>query len=151
MIRRPPRSTRTDTLFPYTTLFRSSIPDAEFRGTAFFQKCGNLLRLIEALARLFYPEITRKWLDSLERIAIAGGERTAPLAQLIAENKSFLTVLRNTRNAIEHEKATKRFLVEDFSMTPAGEILSPQYQLIHPMTLIAKAGLAITMAKVAED
>src|SRR3546814_17289369 len=29
MIRRPPRSTRTDTLFPYTTLFRSHlrIPD----------------------------------------------------------------------------------------------------------------------------
>src|SRR3546814_5350751 len=25
MIRRPPRSTRTDTLFPYTTLFRCSI------------------------------------------------------------------------------------------------------------------------------
>src|SRR3546814_12195132 len=33
MIRRPPRSTRTDTLFPYTTLFRSvdlnHIPDAK--------------------------------------------------------------------------------------------------------------------------
>src|SRR3546814_4731554 len=27
MIRRPPRSTRTDTLFPYTTLFRSDIVD----------------------------------------------------------------------------------------------------------------------------
>src|SRR3546814_5416642 len=26
MIRRPPRSTRTDTLFPYTTLFRSLVP-----------------------------------------------------------------------------------------------------------------------------
>src|SRR3546814_15276650 len=26
MIRRPPRSTRTDTLFPYTTLFRSDLP-----------------------------------------------------------------------------------------------------------------------------
>src|SRR3546814_4087506 len=26
MIRRPPRSTRTDTLFPYTTLFRSKTP-----------------------------------------------------------------------------------------------------------------------------
>src|SRR3546814_13773239 len=25
MIRRPPRSTRTDTLFPYTTLFRSTV------------------------------------------------------------------------------------------------------------------------------
>src|SRR3546814_12417558 len=28
MIRRPPRSTRTDTLFPYTTLFRSFVGDA---------------------------------------------------------------------------------------------------------------------------
>src|SRR3546814_4985067 len=28
MIRRPPRSTRTDTLFPYTTLFRSASPFA---------------------------------------------------------------------------------------------------------------------------
>src|SRR3546814_8971861 len=27
MIRRPPRSTRTDTLFPYTTLFRSGAAD----------------------------------------------------------------------------------------------------------------------------
>src|SRR3546814_1484367 len=26
MIRRPPRSTRTDTLFPYTTPFRSAVP-----------------------------------------------------------------------------------------------------------------------------
>src|SRR3546814_3805426 len=38
MIRRPPRSTRTDTLFPYTTLFRSGggrgaarIPEAHHR------------------------------------------------------------------------------------------------------------------------
>src|SRR3546814_5565400 len=29
MIRRPPRSTRTDTLFPYTTLFRSAWPNAQ--------------------------------------------------------------------------------------------------------------------------
>src|SRR3546814_4319713 len=36
MIRRPPRSTRTDTLFPYTTLFRSAddflIQDADAHG-----------------------------------------------------------------------------------------------------------------------
>src|SRR3546814_12787586 len=29
MIRRPPRSTRTDTLFPYTTLFRSKASSKE--------------------------------------------------------------------------------------------------------------------------
>src|SRR3546814_6467365 len=35
MIRRPPRSTRTDTLFPYTTLFRS----LAVRAPAFEKKC----------------------------------------------------------------------------------------------------------------
>src|SRR3546814_7746458 len=35
MIRRPPRSTRTDTLFPYTTLFRS------FRGAAHRRAAGS--------------------------------------------------------------------------------------------------------------
>src|SRR3546814_15322109 len=36
MIRRPPRSTRTDTLFPYTTLFRSGLhlPSAQLRELA---------------------------------------------------------------------------------------------------------------------
>src|SRR3546814_17735514 len=32
MIRRPPRSTRTDTLFPYTTLFRSAGTDEHLHG-----------------------------------------------------------------------------------------------------------------------
>src|SRR3546814_9506825 len=36
MIRRPPRSTRTDTLFPYTTLFRSH----PLCGTAFAGRVG---------------------------------------------------------------------------------------------------------------
>src|SRR3546814_8151914 len=37
MIRRPPRSTRTDTLFPYTTLFRSWIVGAYY----FNERGGN--------------------------------------------------------------------------------------------------------------
>src|SRR3546814_2165198 len=43
MIRRPPRSTRTDTLFPYTTLFRSdrhipAMPEASCAGLKFPDK-----------------------------------------------------------------------------------------------------------------
>src|SRR3546814_12106863 len=34
MIRRPPRSTRTDTRFPYTTLFRSADDEAALLGAA---------------------------------------------------------------------------------------------------------------------
>src|SRR3546814_7122942 len=37
MIRRPPRSTRTDTLFPYTTLFRGLLKPAAARPKAFWR------------------------------------------------------------------------------------------------------------------
>src|SRR3546814_19703643 len=51
MIRRPPRSTRTDTLFPYTTLFRSdlmllSVPDVYER----------MLELVAAAQRGYSPK-----------------------------------------------------------------------------------------------
>src|SRR3546814_1189522 len=41
MIRRPPRSTRTDTLFPYTTLFRSVL-DAQNKATRIALDMGVL-------------------------------------------------------------------------------------------------------------
>src|SRR3546814_16613841 len=42
MIRRPPRSTRTDTLFPYTTLFRSGVDSA----LDHLQSCGIGARVV---------------------------------------------------------------------------------------------------------
>src|SRR3546814_11656968 len=47
MIRRPPRSTRTDTLFPYTTLFRSATNF--FRGRN-FTMANKLLLSVTAVA-----------------------------------------------------------------------------------------------------
>src|SRR3546814_11745971 len=42
MIRRPPRSTRTDTLFPYTTLFRSN-RDAVCARDCSAERCASSL------------------------------------------------------------------------------------------------------------
>src|SRR3546814_8951939 len=44
MIRRPPRSTRTDTLFPYTTLFRSGflIPYTLYLNSQVSERFGQL-------------------------------------------------------------------------------------------------------------
>src|SRR3546814_3562157 len=41
MIRRPPRSTRTDTLFPYTTLFRSTSTELGFASSVISQSSAN--------------------------------------------------------------------------------------------------------------
>src|SRR3546814_3630737 len=86
MIRRPPRSTRTDTLFPYTTLFRSHSPwfrDGEARSTCPSQSTGQAPRCLRTapIRRLCcscrpYPRSSRSEehtseLQSLMRISYA--------------------------------------------------------------------------------
>src|SRR3546814_12681328 len=60
LIRRPPRSTRTDTLFPYTTLFRSLAKAIAFVGEfGLWLLLGGLLVLLAATAKRWLP-----WLRS---------------------------------------------------------------------------------------
>src|SRR3546814_17853790 len=76
MIRRPPRSTRTDTLFPYTTRFRSQTP--------IFHNTSYVLHDVDHAASLFnlqtfgfiYSRLTNPTVAALEeRIANLEGGR----------------------------------------------------------------------------
>src|SRR3546814_13192825 len=72
MIRRPPRSTRTDTLFPYTTLFRSVCGRDELPGV------GDRI-LLEVVAKAEVAEhlekrvVPRRVADVLEIVVLATG------------------------------------------------------------------------------
>src|SRR3546814_2660081 len=60
MILRPPRSTRTDTLFPYTTLFRSARDDEPHRHVAASrQKSSSGVRITEPWYKYRKPERTQ--------------------------------------------------------------------------------------------
>src|SRR3546814_14531022 len=61
MILRPPRSTRTDTLFPYTTLFRST----QFSLTEFLAE-GHFLRHLRYMKTLYRQrrELLQRHLDT---------------------------------------------------------------------------------------
>src|SRR3546814_7067415 len=62
MIRRPPSSTRTDTLFPYTTFFRSPLPDIDgnsglaarrsFAGAGLLTKDNRIMASVEKVPML---------------------------------------------------------------------------------------------------
>src|SRR3546814_7686036 len=89
MIRRPPRSTRTDTLFPYTTLFRTKEPAFGFGRARSRQQADHsglclpafVLGFIEplpqvidhtiAITKLFRSEEHTSELQSLMRISYA--------------------------------------------------------------------------------
>src|SRR3546814_15855899 len=63
MIRRPPRSTRTDTLFPYTTLFRSLLrPGFEPRDRRFG----------DDIERGALPDVEGTAVDRVEHVRTAG-------------------------------------------------------------------------------
>src|SRR3546814_7025770 len=79
MIRRPPRSTRTDTLFPYTTLFRSW---AEARvSSAGCNRADVAMRY--APARLCDARAARRLLCRRRRIEERSEEHTSELQSLM--------------------------------------------------------------------
>src|SRR3546814_10937397 len=61
MIRRPPRSTRTDTLFPYSTLFRSRIGHLlRHRGRqGLLSRRRTGVREIDGIAKFFSASVSR--------------------------------------------------------------------------------------------
>src|SRR3546814_5670346 len=80
MIRRPPRSTRTDTLFPYTTLFRSALNKGykiewrEAYGGQLFKMNATLSSVGSGIADIgwvFRSEEHTSELQSLMRISYA--------------------------------------------------------------------------------
>src|SRR3546814_11170679 len=74
MIRRPPRSTRTDTLFPYTTLFRSPVSGIgrkdDVHGARFVVACNSWSATVMVQASCRSEEHTSE-LQSLMRISYA--------------------------------------------------------------------------------
>src|SRR3546814_11681874 len=70
MIRRPPRSTRTDTLVPYTTLFRSPSASAHLI-------CRSFLKGAEALGVPFTPDLNGRSIEGVGyyQVTTKGGKR----------------------------------------------------------------------------
>src|SRR3546814_5608634 len=87
MIRRPPRSTRTDTLFPYTTLFRSEINVLD---VMFLDQVHDLLQVVSHL--LFVP---------VGYVVVRSEEHTSELQSLMRISYAvFCLKKKNTLNLI---------------------------------------------------
>src|SRR3546814_7712866 len=72
MIRRPPRSTRTDTLFPYTTLFRSMAqPLTRGNSTTGMRFLLSSAAMVAAISHFGRSEEHTSELQSLMRISYA--------------------------------------------------------------------------------
>src|SRR3546814_6221748 len=95
MIRRPPRSTRTDTLFPYTSLFRSY----DIALPTFFSGDGSMSDLVqvEIIDRIQVITINRPEARNAINVEVARG-LAAALDQLDGDDDVFLGILTGAGN-----------------------------------------------------
>src|SRR3546814_8181145 len=120
MIRRPPRSTRTDTLFPYTTLFRSILLE---RARLIVRKiaenlCHGLEEREAVLGREIDPALKRgNGVQKHERLVAASKgfrseEHTSELQSLMRISYAVFCLKKKTKNTnqnnVQNTKEKKR-------------------------------------------
>src|SRR3546814_19996405 len=91
MIRRPPRSTRTDKLFPYTTLFRSPECLALLRGHE--EHRGDLLQFDQDLNWIGPVDVAKRIVAGCAAFSVRRVEQHNLLAALAAETSRDFIVL----------------------------------------------------------
>src|SRR3546814_872784 len=131
MIRRPPRSTRTDTLFPYTTLFRSAAKQILEQKALIEQLASKRDDLASRLAeqKLELDKVTQiaaqhqklstDRQETVERLTKQNQERTSRISKLEAEH-----VVLEQRQARLNEEMIKAEaqvdLIKDILLRDAG-------------------------------
>src|SRR3546814_2524228 len=119
MIRRPPRSTRTDTLFPYTTLFRSAAQHGRDRPMRTLADCVILIvedsgliawELEDTLREAGCRDIRMTGTAHAARYPFRSEEHTSELQSLMRISYAVfcLTTKTNTHMTSKHTRAHTR-------------------------------------------
>src|SRR3546814_7783883 len=89
MIRRPPRSTRTDTLFPYTTLFRSADAVVELHVVADHLHLGHHIGAVADEGGALHR---RAHLAVLDEVGLGAGEHELRSEEHTSELQSLMRI-----------------------------------------------------------
>src|SRR3546814_5925388 len=98
MIRRPPRSTRTDTLFPYTTLFRSVQIAADRQAAA-----GAAVR--EHRSGGHEPQLRDIIIEALRVVGVVGLDRKSTRLTPVTNAHLVCRLLLGKKNTTKEAKA----------------------------------------------
>src|SRR3546814_938321 len=122
MIRRPPRSTRTDTLFPYTTLFRSrELKDyvEDVREEVLRIKNVGKADLLGVQPEKIFIEFSNKKLANLGR----SEEHTSELQSLMRISYAVFCLKKTSTTELSDPKQpnihTNKYISEQFAAAPA--------------------------------
>src|SRR3546814_9808046 len=101
MLRRPPRSTRTDTLFPYTTLFRSAGMSAHSALGAWFERRWSIAKCLPALEPLGGAGLA----GEVRRTASRSEEHTSELQSLMRISYAVFCLKKKKNTTLHTDKS----------------------------------------------
>jgi len=101
----------------------------------FIQKADHTLQRLLSIVRLFYgTDAGRKWYEGLSELILSRYGQQDDFYRFLLEALPFLKFIRNTRNCVEHPKADKRLVIQDFAVEPNGAVVAPTIEVVHPDT-----------------
>src|SRR3546814_2415596 len=115
MIRRPPTSTRTDTLFPYPTLFRSHTEPRAMRRVKLDRIDRHILRDLQDDGRMTNVDLASRagisappCLRRVRALEERSEEHTSELQSLMRISYAVVRLKKknNTFNVVSHDKST---------------------------------------------
>ncbi len=112
------------------------------RANTFVQKMALAVQGVYDMVVAFYgveaieankPRNVRgAYFDGFSNLIRTKIEPNDPMLEVIDSIVGFSKMVRNIRHCIEHQSDTQRLNVTDFSISPDGAILVPQFQIVHP-------------------
>src|SRR3546814_5150893 len=115
MIRRPPRSTRTDTLFPYTTLFRSVRATGLTRVLQTNDRPTKLARALQELGRLIKSLYMLRFIDDetyRRRILVQRSEEHTSELQSLMRISYAVFCLKKQNNNLTHKNTLTDSIIQ---------------------------------------
>src|SRR3546814_6805380 len=100
MIRRPPRSTRTDTLFPYTTLFRSVLHSNDETLRKETEAADDVVDHLHEAIKLYLTKLNNEELDRSE-------EHTSELQSLMRSSYAVFCLKKKINYSVTNTKQTR--------------------------------------------
>lgn len=117
----------------------------------FLQKADHVAADLFNIVKLFYPQINKGMFEGLQELMQAQLNKDDPFLEFLKAAVPFLKFVRNARNAMEHEDATKRVVVTDIALMPSGELSPPCVEIVHKETAQPSVPLQALMMHMTEQ
>src|SRR3546814_2096618 len=142
MIRRPPRSTRTDTLFPYTTLFRSYLKGLLDKSVELCLDCSSITRVLVSGGALF-PALRQGYAE--RGVAMLQCYATADLVLIAYESEARECLILGEEIIVEILRPGTGEPLPDGEV---GEVVVTTLNADYPLLRFATGDLSATMPEI---